>query len=104
MLDLLLARGATLDQNLSLSAPLLFGFAAGLTLLSASHVRWSFRWQRRGLRFTYPLLMVACALAMDGVQLPVFAALTVGPVAVALLAVLLTRAYQDRDTPDCAET
>jgi hypothetical protein len=102
LLDLLLRRKLTLDQNLDLSAPLLFGFAAGLALLSANHVHWSFRWQRRGLRFSYPLLMVACALAVDQLQLPVVAALTVGPVAAALLAALLLRAYRERDAPDCS--
>jgi hypothetical protein len=71
-------------------------------LLSANNVRWSFRWQRRGLRFTYPLLMVACALAINGLQMPIFAALLIGPVTAALLALLLTRAYQDQDAMDCA--
>ncbi|MCI2416606.1 hypothetical protein MOQ72_04160 [Saccharopolyspora sp. K220] len=103
LLDLLFEQNPAPNDDLSLSAPLLFGFAAGLSLLSGSHVRWSFQWQRRGLRFTYPLLMVACALATDGLQLPVFAALTIGPVAAALLAVLLIRAYQDRDAPECAQ-
>ncbi|MGI8308035.1 hypothetical protein [Saccharopolyspora hattusasensis] len=102
LLDVLLVRDPSLDQDLSLSAPLLFGFAAGLALFTASHVRWNFRWQRRGLRFSYPLLMVACALAMDGLRLPVVAALAFGPVGAALLAALLVRAYRDRDTPECA--
>ncbi|MBB5155294.1 hypothetical protein BJ970_002828 [Saccharopolyspora phatthalungensis] len=102
LLDQLLVRSPHPDRDVDLSAPLLFGFAAGLALLSAGHVRWSFRWQRI-LRFSYPLLMVACALAVDGLQLPVFAALTVGPVAVALLTVLLVRAYHDRDAPECCQ-
>lgn len=102
LLDMLLGRHPSLDQELSLSAPLLFGFAAGLAMFTASHVRWNFRWQRRSLRFSYPLLMVACALATDGLQLPVVAALAVGPVGAALLAVLLVRAYRERDIPECS--
>ncbi|GAA0515734.1 hypothetical protein GCM10011581_47190 [Saccharopolyspora subtropica] len=101
LLDVLLSHDRTLDQELSLSAPLLFGFAAALSMLSANHVRWTFRWQRRGLRFSYPLLMLVCALALPGLELPVVAALTVGPVAFALLAALLVRAYQDCDLPEC---
>ncbi|MEV0704965.1 hypothetical protein AB0I53_44590 [Saccharopolyspora sp. NPDC050389] len=101
LLDVLLVQRASLDQDLDLSAPLLFGFAAGLTVLSANHVRWNFGWQRR-LRFSYPLLMVACALALDGLRMPVFAALAIGPIAAALLAALLVRAHRDRDAPECA--
>lgn len=102
LLDLLLRRKLALDQELDLSAPLLFGFAAGLALLSAGHVRWSYRWQRHGLRVSYPLLMVACALVVDTLQLTVAAALTIGSVAAALLAVLLVRAHHKQNAPECS--
>ncbi|WP_093271058.1 hypothetical protein [Saccharopolyspora shandongensis] len=101
LLDVLLVQHVSFDQDLDLSAPLLFGSAAALTVLSANHVRWTSGW-RRSLRFGYPLLMVAGALALDGLRMPVFAALAIGPAAAALLATLLVRAHRDRDAPECA--
>ncbi|MEV0051643.1 hypothetical protein AB0H34_14225 [Saccharopolyspora shandongensis] len=101
LLNVLLVQYVSFDQDLDLSAPLLFGSAAALTVLSANHVHWTSGWQRR-LRFGYPLLMVACALALDGLRVPVFAALAIGPAAAALLATLLVRAHRDRDAPECA--
>ncbi|GAA4828667.1 hypothetical protein [Saccharopolyspora rosea] len=95
VLDLVVGRAHVLHQDLTVSAPLLFGFAAALTLLSGDQVRWTFRWQRRGLRFPYPLLLAACALTADGVRLPVPAALVVGVVALALLTLLLVRGHRD---------
>lgn len=95
LLSLLLQPHPTLDQDVSLSAPLLFGFAAALAAGTAGHVRWRSRRQRRVLRFAYPLLLVACALAVDEVPLPVVAALVVGPVSVALLIYVLRRAHRD---------
>lgn len=100
LLDLALRRPG-LDSNLTLSAPLLFGFTAGLTMLSAGHVRWRHRWQRLGLRVGYPLLMLACAVSFDGLALPMVAALVIGPIAATLLATLLIRTYQTRDDLEC---
>lgn len=101
LLDLMLRRPSTLDGNLTLSAPLLFGFAAGLTMLSAGHVQWTHQWQRSGLRIGYPLLMLVCAISMDGVTLPVVAALVIGPIAAMLLATILVRTHHERDEVDC---
>ncbi|MER7009984.1 hypothetical protein ABT324_00955 [Saccharopolyspora sp. NPDC000359] len=95
LLSLLLQQHPVLDHHLDLSAPLLFGFAAARAAVSAGHVRWRARWQRRVLRFGYPLLMVGCALAVDGLRVPLLAALVVGPVSVALLATMLVRAYRE---------
>jgi hypothetical protein len=100
LLDLAL-RQPDLDGYLTLSAPLLFGFAAGLTMLSAGHVGWKHRWQRIGLRAGYPMLMITCAIGLDGLALPRVAALAVGPVAAILLATLLIRTYQNRDEVAC---
>ena len=102
LIDLLLSqRDLTLESELSLSAPLLFGFAAGLALFSADQVQWRFRWQRRSLRFAYPLTMVICAIALDALTLPTSAALIIGPVAAVLLAALLMRTTANRDEADC---
>ncbi|MDA3627998.1 hypothetical protein [Saccharopolyspora oryzae] len=95
LLQLALQPHSPMTQDLDLSAPLLFGFAAALTALSSGHVRWSTRWQRNVLRFAYPLLLVACALAVDGLEVPLVAALVAGPVSAALLIITLVRAYQD---------
>ncbi|MEB3368281.1 hypothetical protein [Saccharopolyspora mangrovi] len=101
LIDLVLLRDPTLQSELSLSAPLLFGFAAGLALFSAGHVRWSFRWQRLSLRVAYPLTMIVCAMALDAFTLPMGAALIIGPIAAALLAAMLVRTHHTRDEADC---
>lgn len=104
LLDLVLRQPTSLDGDLTLSAPLLFGFAAGLTMLSAGNVRWNHRWQRFGLRTGYPLLMLACAISMDGLTLPMVAALVIGPIAAMLLTTMLIRTYHERDEGDCLRT
>ncbi|MDI2028716.1 hypothetical protein QFW96_08845 [Saccharopolyspora sp. TS4A08] len=101
LIDLMLQTDPTLAGDLSLSAPLLFGFAGGLALFSAGHVQWSFRWQRLSLRVAYPLAMLVCAIAMDALTLPMSAALIIGPIAALLLAALLVRAHHARDEADC---
>ncbi|WP_245775582.1 hypothetical protein [Saccharopolyspora flava] len=104
LIDLMLQTEPTVAGDLSLSAPLLFGFAGGLALFSAGHVKWSFRWQRLSLRVAYPLVMLACAVAMDVFTLPMGAALIIGPIAALLLAGLLVRSRQTRDEADCLPT
>ncbi len=101
LIDLLaLRRELTLQSELSLSAPLLFGFAAGLALFSADQVQWRFRWQRLSLRIAYPLAMVACAIALDALTLPIGAALIIGPIAAVLLGAMLKRTADARDEAD----
>lgn len=101
LIDLLaLQRELTLQSELTLSAPLLFGFAAGLALFSADQVQWRFRWQRLSLRIAYPLAMVACAIALDALTLPISAALIIGPIAAVLLAAMLRRSAAARDEAD----
>lgn len=101
LIDLMLLRDPILQSELSLSAPLLFGFAAGLALLSANQVQWSFRWQRLSLRVAYPLAMIICAIALDALTLPMGAALIIGPIAAVLLATMLIRTHHARDEADC---
>ncbi|TDC96280.1 hypothetical protein E1161_01990 [Saccharopolyspora aridisoli] len=101
LIDLLALQSApTLRSELSLSAPLLFGFAAGLALFSADQVQWRFRWQRLGLRIGYPLAMVACAVALDALTIPIGAALIIGPIAAVLLASMLMRNADAGDEAD----
>ncbi|MFC7340982.1 hypothetical protein [Saccharopolyspora griseoalba] len=97
-------RQPDLDGYLTLSTPLLFGFAAGLTIVSAGNVRWGQRWQRIGLRFGYPVLMIACAIGLNGLVLPRAVALAIGPLAVLLLATLLVRTHRNRDEVECLHT
>ncbi|WP_433869904.1 hypothetical protein [Saccharopolyspora sp. CA-218241] len=87
-LDVLLGH-PVIGHETVLSAPLLFGAAAGLMLLADGHVDWRGRWQRYALRFTYPLALVVCAVAVDGLHLPSAAALGFGSVALVLLCRLL---------------
>jgi hypothetical protein len=101
LLKLTLLRHPAYDPDVTLSAPLLFGFAATLALLSASSVQWSSPRQRRWLRMGYPVLMLGGALGLDSFQLPLIAALGIGTVAVTLLAVLVFHSY---DRPlECSE-
>nr|WP_218888805.1 hypothetical protein [Saccharopolyspora hordei] len=102
LLSLALQEHPTVEQDLSLSAPLLFGSAAALTAVTAGHVHWRSRAQRRFLRTAYPLLLLACALGHDALRLPVLAVLVVGPVPVAVLATVLVRAH--RDQAKCSHT
>ncbi|WP_233576616.1 hypothetical protein [Saccharopolyspora rhizosphaerae] len=101
LIEMVLRPELVMRSELSLSAPLLFGFAAGLAVFSASHVRWSFRWQRLSLRVAYPLVMIGCAIALDVFTVPLGAALIVGPIAALLLAATLMRTRQARDEADC---
>lgn len=91
LLELLISGDPVLHRDLTMSAPLLFGFAGALTFLGSSQVQWRSDRQRRWLRSGYPLAVLAAGLAVDALRIPVIAALTVGPVAVAVLVVLLVR-------------
>lgn len=88
---------AALDRMLAeststaLSVPLMFGCAAGLAVLSGGQVRWSRRWQRRVLRFGYPVVLLACAVSTDQVLVPLLPMLVVGAATLFVLAALLAR-------------
>ncbi|GAA2778361.1 hypothetical protein [Saccharopolyspora taberi] len=91
MLELLISAVPMLDGELSVSAPLLFGFTAAVTFAGSGQVQWRSRLQRRLLRAGYPLAVLAAGLPVDALRLPVVLALAVGPVAIALLTVVLVR-------------
>lgn len=75
---------------LTVSAPLLFGFAAALALFTGFRARWRRPW-RLLLRGAYPVLLVGCALAFDHIRVPVVPALLVGVVTLGLLGLVLAR-------------
>lgn len=100
LLDLLLHPAADTSRHLTLSVPLLLGFAAAIALLSSGHVQWGLRGQL-ALRGGYPLLMLACALVRDRIELPLQAALLIGAVAGGLSGVLLIRYRPTEDRIDC---
>lgn len=83
----------------------MFGVAAALGLLTSRSVSWRAPWQRHGLRWGYPIALVAAGVALDGQELPSAAAVALGLPCLLLLAHLL-RTLQQTDTGDggCAET
>ena len=91
LLELLVSSTPVLRSELTLSAPLLFGFAGALTYLGSSQVRWTSDRQRRWLRPGYPLAVLAAGLAVDALEIPLVVALGVGSVAIAVLVVVLVR-------------
>ena len=93
-LVLMLDQHPTLVRDVVLSAPLLFGVAATLALLSGSHVRWAARRQRRWLRFTYPSALFGIALGTDFLHIPAPLALASGVVATTLLVAFLVRNFR----------
>lgn len=99
-LVLMLDQHPTLVRDVVLSAPLLFGVAATLALLSGSNVRWAARWQRRWLRFTYPAALFGVALGTDFLHVPAPLALMSGIVATTLLVAFLIRSF--RHSPRCS--
>ncbi|GAB3276961.1 hypothetical protein GCM10027563_04460 [Parasphingorhabdus pacifica] len=100
VLGLLVESQPTLTQSVALSAPLLFGVAATLALISGHHVRWAARWQRRWLRFPYPGVMLVIALGNDYLRVPALVALVAGAVATTLLVVFVVRTA--REPTECS--
>ncbi|CAM05466.1 hypothetical protein A8924_6642 [Saccharopolyspora erythraea NRRL 2338] len=91
LFEVLVSPSPGLFQDVTASVPVLCGFAGALTLLSSGQVGWSAAWQRRWLRFGYPLAVLLGGLAADAVRVPLVAALVIGPPAATLLIVVLVR-------------
>ncbi|WP_309117575.1 hypothetical protein [Saccharothrix sp.] len=76
--------GAPRDMGLSVA---LFGAAAAVGLAGGGMVTWRARWQRVGLRWTYPAGVLGLGIVLDGVRVPVVAVVAVGvPVLLLLVA------------------
>ncbi|KEI43120.1 hypothetical protein [Saccharopolyspora rectivirgula] len=99
-LDLLWHEHQEINHELVLSAQLLLGGSAALTLLTGQHVDWRLAKPWQLLRYGYPVVLFTTALCTDTVQLSMATSLAVGSVAAALLGVLLTRGH--RNTAACA--
>ena len=63
--------------TITLSTPV-FGAATAVTAAAASSVRWHSTRQRRWLRWTYPTSVLAVGIAVDGVQVPIVLAISLG--------------------------
>ena len=88
-MDLLWHDHQVTNHELALSAQLLFGGSAALTLLAGQHVDWRLAKPWQLLRFGYPSALFTTALCTDTVQLSMAASLAIGPVAAVLLGALL---------------
>ena len=90
--------GATRDIALSSA---LFGAAAAVALVASGMVTWRRPWQRVVLRWGYPALVLGVGIAVDGVRVPVVAAVVIGvPVLVLLVAQDLVERRRTAATPD----
>ncbi|MGM1061797.1 hypothetical protein [Saccharothrix sp. Mg75] len=69
---------------LALSSPL-FGAGAAVTLVASGTVAWTSRRQRTWLRWSYPALVLALGVALDGVLVPLWTGVLVGVPVTALL-------------------
>ena len=87
------------SDSVSLSAPLLFGCASALSLLTSGHVEWRTvrqRWMFTGL---YLAVLIGAALGFDGVRTPVDVTLALGAVAAVVLGAILLRNRPARTCP-----
>ncbi|WP_253773280.1 hypothetical protein [Goodfellowiella coeruleoviolacea] len=80
-----------------------FGAAAAVTIATSGRVSWGARWQRRWLRWSYPVAVLAVGLGIDGLSLPTAVAAGVGVPAVAALAVVCWRHRQAADSDTATE-
>lgn len=91
LLELVITPDPAYNEDVAVSAPLLFGCAAALTLLTGTKVTWASRVQRGVLLPGYPIVLLTCALGLDDLHVPMAAALPLGAIAATLLIVLLVR-------------
>ena len=79
------------SDTVSLSAPLLFGCASALSLLTSGHVEWRTAQQRWVFTGLYVAVLLGAALGFDGVRTPVHVTLALGAVAAVVLGGVLLR-------------
>lgn len=73
-------------DDIALSSAL-FGAATAVTTVAGASVTWTAGWQRRWLRWSYPVTVLGAGIAADGVRLPVAVVVAVGVPSIALLVV-----------------
>ncbi|ACU39959.1 hypothetical protein Amir_6152 [Actinosynnema mirum DSM 43827] len=75
-----------LPGDVALSSALL-GAATAVTAAASGTVVWTARWQRVWLRWPFLVAVLGAGIALDGVEVPVWAALGLGLPAVVLLVI-----------------